>query len=147
MPQSNKRTAGLPSPHPVGLQSTALLCQDLHPLVCTGPSTTLDPRTTKNPLLRPRQAPHLAGIPAPSSSLPLRPCWLPALWDDWIHAPPGSASLGARDALAPHRIPIPPGSPPLRTGHQFGMRQPHPPAHQDPHLSGGARPQLYRLTR
>jgi hypothetical protein len=156
MPQSNERTAGLPSPHPIGLQSR-----------CSAP--------LGSPPLR------LCQIHAPPTpgSLPLWLCQ--ALTMCQIHTPPGPPSVGRAGSmpcwdphLLGHTSSMLPGSPaikfpPLRlcwapAPHEMTGATPHqdsrtsglapawcettdPPACWDPHPSGGAKPQLYRLSR
>jgi hypothetical protein len=174
MPQSNKRTAGLPNPCLVGLQSCCSILLGSPPLgLC--------------------QATH-GGIPAP------QPCWPPASGPTpcWVpHHPlatpldlrsPGSpppvrtgpqhgvqshSSPGYPPPLEPttlqallspsyawdDRTPTTRTPPPIRPSvwknwspahwdkHQPGVRQPHPPAHQEPHPLGRNWPQLYTLPR
>jgi hypothetical protein len=74
MPQSNKRTASLPSPSPAGLQSHCSTLQGSPPLVWL------------------HQAPAPCWIHAPPGSLLPGPCQ--------IHTPPGSPPLGAGHQLS-----------------------------------------------
>jgi hypothetical protein len=98
-------------------------------------------------LLRSHHAPAPHWIHAPLGSLPLQHPTPQALlgpssaWDDQIHTLLGSPLPG------PYWIPTPPRTPSLGARQHLSMRQPHTPAHQDPCPSGGARPQLYRLSR
>jgi hypothetical protein len=131
MLQSNKRTAGLPSPHPTVLQSCcstqpgsqAVLghsfTQDPHPTGTPTSWAVLDPCSTKTPA--PWATPDpLHQDPCPSISCPSIPQPLSSTWDYWSHAPLGS--------------------PPLWVGDQLGLTQLHSPAHQDPCPLGGTRP-------
>jgi hypothetical protein len=95
-PQSNKRTAGLPSPHPIDLQSR-----------CSAPPCSLPLR------LHQVTAPHRIHAPPPGSPL-LRPCWAltpcrinallgpPPLRHCW--APAVLGTTGSTPCMDPHLL-------------------------------------------
>jgi hypothetical protein len=108
MPQSNKRTAGLPNPHPIGLPGSLPL----------GPSQAPAQHQIQtlpgSPPLWPCHTPDQHWIHTPRGSQPLRPhqihtplgsppfrSYIPqallgpsSAWDYWIHAPPEFPPLG-----------------------------------------------------
>jgi hypothetical protein len=117
MPQSNKWTAGLPSPHTVGLQSC-----------CSAPLGSLPHG------LRQATALHQIHTPPPPGSLPLRPCQ--TLAPHWIHAPPRPLPLGWAKL-----DPCPTGTPTY-----WALPDPHltrTPTTQACSPSGSAGPQLH----
>jgi hypothetical protein len=162
-PRSNKRTAGLPNPCPIGLQSRCSILPGCPPVglhQATAPHQThtlqdprllgrtrsmyhWDSRPSATPDPSPEPDPHSAGIPALKPTAPWALLGPSYVWDDQIPAP-------RFPPLRPHRAPATcgmTGAPPRWDRHQLGVRQLHPPACRDPRPSGVARPQLYRLSR
>jgi hypothetical protein len=123
MPQSNERTAGLPSPHPIGLQSRCSaplgspplrlcqihapptpgslplwLCQAL--TMCqihTPPGPPSVGRAGSMPCWDPHLLGHtssmLPGSPAIKFPAPQALLGSSSTWDDWSHTPPGFPHL------------------------------------------------------
>jgi hypothetical protein len=170
MPWSNKRTAGLPSPHSIGLQSHCSAPLGSLPLgLCQATASCQIHAPPGAPPLEPCQI-HTTPWPPPLNPQPLRICWAPAphgmtgsmphldscllgcigympCWDPYLLGHDGStpywdpppldsstpqALLGCSSVCYDQRH-APPGPQTLRDGHQLGVRQPHPPAHWDPH--------------
>jgi hypothetical protein len=146
-PWSNKRTAGLPSPHPIDLQSncsTPLGSPPLRLWQATAPCRIHTPPPGSLPL-RPCQA-----LPPHQIQPSWDPCFLGCSGSTFCQDPPSLRSPASQALLAPSSMwdkqnDALPGSPPLRARHQLGRRQPHPTAHQDPCPLDGAMPQLYRF--
>jgi hypothetical protein len=145
MPQSNKRTASLPSPHPVGQQSCCSALLGSPPLrLCqaTALHQIHTPPPPGSPPLRPFRALAPCRIHDPLGPLPLRL--------HWIHTPPleppGPQALLDLSSACDYWSHAPLGSSPLRARHQLGMRQLHPPTCQFTCPSGRASSQLYRLS-
>jgi hypothetical protein len=133
MPQTNKRTASLPSPHPICLQSHYSAPLGSPPLrLCQTPALCQIHTPLGSPPLRPCRAPVLCQIQTLPGSPPLETPAPQALldpssaWDDWIHALPEFPPLRPW-ASAPGHIHTLLGSPPT----------------QVPHPSGSAGPQLH----
>jgi hypothetical protein len=89
---SNKRTAGLPNPHPVGLQSCCSILPGFPPL---GWHQTTDPQC-----IHPQQDPHLLGHAGSMSHWDTRPSAMPDPSPSQIHTPPGYLPL-CRDMPQP----------------------------------------------
>jgi hypothetical protein len=155
-PQSNKRTACLPSPHPVGLQSLCFALLDSLPLrLCwvTAPCqihTALPPESL---LLRQCRTLAPCCIYTPPGSLPLIPltfrlCLAPALHGMTGSMPHLDPCLLGHTRSMSHRDSRPSRLPPLRLCRApalCGMIRATPCWNSCP--LGGARPQLYRLSR
>jgi hypothetical protein len=127
-PQSNKRTAGLPSPCPIGLKNHCSTAPGSLPL---GPGRAPAQHQIQAPLrylqVRLCGAPDPHRIHTPLGSLPLKSPAPQALlgpslaWNNQSSSPLGPP-------IGPCRNTTPPGSPPIGARHQLSVRHPHSPA-------------------
>jgi hypothetical protein len=153
-PLSNKRTAGLPNPCPIGLQFCCSFLPGSLPFGLSQVTAPCQTHTQWEPATRPCRWIHNHRDPRHQSVLV--PAWIgPTAHQDtrpspWAHCPSGPAEpqprMGPRTPTSPIRPCLTP-APCGMTGtlcrwdrHHPGVRQPHPRACQEPHTLSGASP-------